>query len=69
MSYLILAFAAVAGVIPIVVGLILVGIAPSRTDAVVAVLRAGRPTAREIVSLLAAVISHQDKAHDGDGQV
>lgn len=51
MPYLILAFAAAAGVIPVVLGLILVAIAPGRTEAVLAVLRAGRPRTAVIVSL------------------
>lgn len=51
MPYLILALAASAGVVPVVLALILVVIAPGRTDAVLAVLRTGRPMTRVMVSL------------------
>ena len=51
MPYLIFALISVAGAGPVILGLIVVAVAPSRTEAVVAVLREGRSTGGGIQSL------------------
>jgi hypothetical protein len=48
MPYLIFLLASVTGTAPVVLGLIIVAVAPDRTEAVVAVLREGRSARRMV---------------------